>query len=68
MIHKGTDLDNELEDARWFPREEVLAVLVGESEALTKEEVSRFDLQQQGLKGTEAAVKEETTTIRLPAS
>lgn len=63
-----TDLDNELEDARWFPREEVLAVLVGESEALTKEEVSRFDLQQQGLKGTEAAVKEETTTIRLPAS
>ncbi|KAM0756506.1 hypothetical protein T439DRAFT_321210 [Meredithblackwellia eburnea MCA 4105] len=64
------DLDNELEDARWFPRDEILGVLKGEKKGLTKEEVKRFDLAQQGkeLKHEEEKEGEKDSAIRLPAS
>ncbi|KAK4703536.1 NAD+ diphosphatase, partial [Phenoliferia sp. Uapishka_3] len=37
------DLDNELEDARYFSRQEVLAVLNGKAKAWSKEDVKSFE-------------------------
>lgn len=57
-------------DARYFSREEILTVLNGEKKGLTKEEVTRFDLQQLQEQGQDKSEpkKESVGTIRLPAS
>ncbi|KAK4702494.1 hypothetical protein P7C70_g3728, partial [Phenoliferia sp. Uapishka_3] len=60
---------NRLEDARYFTRAEILEVLAAESNPLTKEEVTRFDLQQAQEQGKNIeGVEKKIEKIRLPAS
>ncbi|KAL8278106.1 hypothetical protein RQP46_009566 [Phenoliferia psychrophenolica] len=64
-----TDLDNELEDARYFTRQQILEVLGKEAKGLTKEEVTRFDLQQAQEHGKAVPEsKDSLGLIRLPAA
>ncbi|KAG9074169.1 NADH pyrophosphatase [Ceratobasidium sp. UAMH 11750] len=63
-----TDLDNELEDARWFTREEVLAVLAHpEGTNIRRREYKRFDeTQDQSTKAADAGTEPQASTD-LPA-
>jgi len=65
-----TDLDNELEHARWFTREEVLQVLNHTSGTrLKKKEFKGFDNDMKGNKGDESDSETETASkpsFRVP--
>lgn len=61
-----TDLDNELEDARYFTRSEVLSVINGTGrQHMSREEVARID-GKEGAVGAAAAVEEDDALFRMP--
>ncbi|KAG8754220.1 NADH pyrophosphatase [Ceratobasidium sp. 428] len=63
-----TDLDNELEDARWFTREEVLAVLAHpEGTNIRRREYKNFDEAQDQSTKAAATGSEPQTSSDLPA-
>ncbi|KAI5476634.1 NAD+ diphosphatase [Pseudohyphozyma bogoriensis] len=62
-----TDLDNELEDARYFTRAEVLAVLDAGVKPMTKEEADRFDQSKEHGEHAKEEVKEDEPPFKLPA-
>lgn len=61
------DLDNELEDARYFSREEVLAVLATSEIQLSRHEVAKID-GKEGVEGEEVDKKkaEDEVLFRMP--
>ncbi len=63
------DLDNELEDARYFTREEVLSVLASTEIQLSRHEVAKID-GKEGADGDEAEKKkdENEPLFRMPPS
>jgi NAD+ diphosphatase len=63
------DLDNELEDARYFTREEVLGVLASTEIQLSRHEVAKID-GKEGAEGEEADKKkaEDEQLFRMPPS
>lgn len=64
-----TDLDNELEDARYFTREEVRNVLAASEIRLSRHEVAKID-GKEGVDGEEDNMKEaeDDVLFRMPPS
>ncbi|KAN0062356.1 NADH pyrophosphatase [Thecaphora frezii] len=67
------DLDNELEEARFYTRQEILAVLRQSDKTLTRSEIAKMDekvkaeLEREGVKPQEEAQDEKTRPgVRLP--